>query len=449
MPCKCTFYPRGGGAGGSSESRPSVFQRPYPRRGNYGALGGAGSSAEHSLASINSLARFTPLPTAPDTLPYMLMSYVADFWQTQLRTHVVTAVCSPPKVSRPLGFNEMKTNASIKYKEGVGLNGKRGQTRLLLQCKLHPSSCACICAMKPTNIPLEKRYPHEEFTGSEVDFTMSMCGTILADAGNGRPKPCPSCGTKEFFEFNPGKFMCANDVKISMQCLHFGASSQSSSGRSHPACGVKIESLKVRPAVEKHAAILIGVCGLCNKSINKDFAGVGTTTDLRRNTTTDLRRKCVFYERLAASKIDQLNDVGQEFHEFMESKEGLNPPVDNDQVVGDHLEMESLSGLSRTSTGITSMTNGTQSTMSIENFEHKLLELDRYAVKSIREGKIFQHRRTTGAYCLATMDPETERAQALTKAGVKRGLPPSQMYWSHGHLFPERQVARKRPGSSM
>ena len=63
MPCKCTFYPRGGGAGGSSESRPSVFQRPYPRRGNYGALGGAGSSADDG-SSAEADAAFGAAPAA-------------------------------------------------------------------------------------------------------------------------------------------------------------------------------------------------------------------------------------------------------------------------------------------------------------------------------------------------------------------------------------------------
>lgn len=153
-----------------------------------------------------SVAPPKPLPELPGELPLDLQSAIADFWQHQMRCHVVATVCAPDMHTRPLAFESIKvTRAQDK--------------RLVLRATLHPSSIKCACKLHALK-PMEERFPSERFTGSEVDMTLSMCGHKRPRMASGLYDECPIHGASTpNVELFPS--ICCHSTVASLGCSHF------------------------------------------------------------------------------------------------------------------------------------------------------------------------------------------------------------------------------------
>ena len=111
------------------------------------------------------------VPKLPAELPASIMEEIADFWQTILRAHVLTAATRPAgeKSSRFLSFSKIS----------VGTTGRDAASkRVVVRATLHPSAAECICCVHSLK-PVELQHPGCKFASSKVEFTMSMCGAKL------------------------------------------------------------------------------------------------------------------------------------------------------------------------------------------------------------------------------------------------------------------------------
>jgi len=169
------------------------------------------------LAPIPVVDAIKPLPKDVGELPVDLQSAVADFWQHQMRCHVVATVCAPGNATRPLAFESVKVTH-----EG------RGHSKLVLRSTLHPSSIQCACKLHGFP-PMQERFPSDRFTGSEVDMTLSMCGRKRPRSGAGYGD-CPMHGanTPNVSMF-PG--ICCHDTVATMGCSHFIAAGKQKRAR--------------------------------------------------------------------------------------------------------------------------------------------------------------------------------------------------------------------------
>jgi len=154
-------------------------------------------------------------------IPGSLMHAVADFWQKQLRCHVVASVCAPERATRPLAFESM----ILKYD---GATHKKAA----LRCRLHPSSCECACGLWHST-PISVRKPSERFVNSEVELTIKMCGRTLPVEPDGTFGNCPLHGANTPRCAIALGFCCA-DTQATLGCSHFTEKKRPHSGLYNP-----------------------------------------------------------------------------------------------------------------------------------------------------------------------------------------------------------------------
>lgn len=213
-------------------------------------------------------------PELQGELPSGVMHSVADFWQRQLRCHVIASVCAPEGATRPLAFEKM-----VVRHEGAQTK------RVVLRCKLHPSSMECACGLwhKP---PMHVRKPGERFASSEVDLSLSMCGRALAQDGlcplhrNATPNVPQLAG------------ICCADTQAHLNCSHFTEQKRRHSGLWNP-------DLRLDGLDKLHARVLLASALRC---------ATRTEPMLGKRPREDIEQTC---ERVSQQMRFKLEEVGR------------------------------------------------------------------------------------------------------------------------------------------
>lgn len=154
------------------------------------------------------------MPTLPGELPVEAMGVIADFWQRQMRCHVVAAACAPADATRPLAFERI-----VARREG----SKAAPTRATIRATLHPSSVKCACALHGL-ASMPARFPSERFVDSSVELTLAMCGRALGSSG-----VCPLHGNATpTVSAVPG--VCCAGTTATLGCSHVNSKKRRRSG---------------------------------------------------------------------------------------------------------------------------------------------------------------------------------------------------------------------------
>ena len=148
----------------------------------------------------------TVVPGLPGELPDSIACAIADFWQRELRLHVMATVCAPGQATRPLAFDLIKA-----ARDGVG-------GRATVHCILHPSSIKCACRLHGLE-QMSKRFPGTRFSGSQVEFSLSMCGRAVTRLPDGQFSNCVVCRSNtRIVPQIPG--VCVAQTASSVSCSH-------------------------------------------------------------------------------------------------------------------------------------------------------------------------------------------------------------------------------------
>lgn len=153
------------------------------------------------------------VPTVPNELPASLMINVADFWQSSLRAHVLTAACQPcdNKSSRFLSFSRMTV-------KNVGKD--EASKKIVLTAQLHPSSAECVCCVHNSS-SVQSQNTRCNIVGSKVEFQLSMCGHKLHRPVRGMQFGiCPiHQGSTPNVSMFPD--ICCKNTTAEISCTHF------------------------------------------------------------------------------------------------------------------------------------------------------------------------------------------------------------------------------------
>lgn len=153
------------------------------------------------------------IPGLPSELPASIQMEVADFWQTSLRAHVLTAACQP--------CDNMSNRFVAFSKVTIGSIGRDASSkRVVIRGTLHPSSAECICGLHGLKSP-EAQFPQIKFTSSKVEFKMSMCGHKLK-----RPSPVMEFGSCPLHQGATPRVttipeLCCHGTTCEVSCAHF------------------------------------------------------------------------------------------------------------------------------------------------------------------------------------------------------------------------------------
>jgi len=172
------------------------------------------------------------VPTRPGELPGELLYAIADFWQRELRAHVVAAACAPPDTTRPFAIESMRAQ-----REGQ-------KQRATVRAVAHASSLPCACVLWKL-APMAKRHPCERFVDSQVEFTLQMCGRAL-DARSGL---CPMHGAATP-DVPLVRGVCCHGTVATMRCVH-----RTESKTRHD--GLWISDMQLRGLDLTHAQLLV------------------------------------------------------------------------------------------------------------------------------------------------------------------------------------------------
>lgn len=154
------------------------------------------------------------IPTLPGELPATIQQEVADFWQTELRAHVLVAACQPcadAKSTRFLAFDKI-----VCTETGKDAAAKRTTVR----ATLHQSSAECICKLHGAK-PMTALHPKCRFVSSKVDLKLSVCGKKLERPSRGMEFGiCPlHQGATPRVGLFPG--ICCHGTTADVSCSHF------------------------------------------------------------------------------------------------------------------------------------------------------------------------------------------------------------------------------------
>lgn len=194
------------------------------------------------LSRVPIVAVPMPLPKLPGQLPIELQSAIADFWQREMRCHVIPKVCAPEDATRPLAFE------CIRFaREG------RGQPeRSVLRATLHGSALKCACKLHGL-IPVEERFPSERFASSEVELVISMCGRKRPHTSGGYGA-CPLHGEgSDHVDTLPS--ICCQGTVASLSCSHYIQAGKQR--RSRRKCGLCIPDMALNAVNKLHAQSLM------------------------------------------------------------------------------------------------------------------------------------------------------------------------------------------------
>lgn len=188
------------------------------------------------------------LPELPGEIPASMMVEVANFWQTVVRGHCLTAAASPStnKCERPIAFDRM-----VLRKEGRN----QAAQRTVLRCTLHASAAECVCHVHGIK-PVEKRFPGVRFTSSKVDFSLSMCGHALVKPFDGAPRGFCPIHRQQTPNVASLPNICCHSTSLQINCSHFTPNRERKPGlwiRDIPLVGVDV----------LHAQTLIACASKC------------------------------------------------------------------------------------------------------------------------------------------------------------------------------------------
>ena len=154
------------------------------------------------------------LPRTCNQLPAYLVAEIANFLQTRLRLHVLTAAAMPAsepenKSNRFLAFEEMK--ASYTGRDAAS-------KRFAIKATLHPSSATCICKLHNLN-PINRGLPNKAFTNSGVVITLSMCGRATERTTSGSDV-CPVHRGEGCVLPSLCPTTCCSNAEMRIECVH-------------------------------------------------------------------------------------------------------------------------------------------------------------------------------------------------------------------------------------
>ena len=148
------------------------------------------------------------LPSPPNDVPASIQLEVADFWQTALRAHVLTAACQP--------CDNMSNRFVAFSRVTIGSVGRDAASkRIVLKGTLHPSSGECVCGLHGLK-PIQCK-----FVSSKVEFKMSMCGHKLT-----RPSRAMEFGICPLHQGATPRVstipdLCCHSTTCEVSCAHF------------------------------------------------------------------------------------------------------------------------------------------------------------------------------------------------------------------------------------
>lgn len=189
------------------------------------------------------------IPALPSELPATIQQEVADFWQTELRAHVLVAACQPcadAKSTRFLAFDKI-----VCTQTGKDAAAKRTTVR----ATLHASSAECICRLHGAK-PMTTIHPKSRFVSSKVQFQISMCGRKLQRPSRGMEFGiCPlHQGATPRVGLFPG--ICCHGTTADVSCGHF-------TDKHEFKPGVWLRSIPLDPTRLLHAQSLVAASIAC------------------------------------------------------------------------------------------------------------------------------------------------------------------------------------------
>jgi hypothetical protein len=231
--------------------------------------------------TVNEVVR--PAPQLPGELPIDIQTAVADFWQHQMRGHVVATVCAPEDATRPLAFESIK----------VTREGYNRPERLVLRSTLHGSSIRCACKLHKLK-PMSERFPSERFESSEVDMTLTMCGRKRPRSESGSYGDCPLHGSSTpNVGMLPG--ICCHDTVATLGCTHFVAAGKHK--RVRRKSGMWIPDMALDGLDLLHAQALLSAASSASSRLEKRLGKVDAA---------EIERVCDEEEQVLERNVDEI-----------------------------------------------------------------------------------------------------------------------------------------------
>jgi len=262
------------------------------------------------------------LPSVPNELPASIVEEVADFWQTSLRAHVLTAACQPcdNTSNRFVAFSRVT----------VGTTGKdTASKRTVLRATLHPSSAECICHMHGLK-PIECQYPQCKFASSKVEFTLSMCGRKLQ-----RPSRMMEFGICPLHQGATPRVstfpdICCHGTTAEVSCAHF-------TDKREFKPGLWIRNIPLDKANVLHVQALIQAAVRCSET-------VGPMIGKRKR--EEIKEVCDAHSQTLSTHLEQVN----RFKSCREKVYGADDLLRMDQKAADLLRERKVCQYRRPST---------------------------------------------------------------------------------------------------
>ena len=262
------------------------------------------------------------VPKLPAELPASIMEEIADFWQTILRAHVLTAATRPAgeKSSRFLSFSKIS----------VGTTGRDAASkRVVVRATLHPSAAECICCVHSLK-PVELQHPGCKFASSKVEFTMSMCGAKLV-----KPSRLMEFGICPLHQGATPRVtmfpdLCCHGTTCQVSCAHF-------TDKREFKPGLWIRNIPLDKANVLHVQALIQAAVRCSET-------VGPMIGKRKR--EEIKEVCDAHSQTLSTHLEQVN----RFKSCREKVYGADDLLRMDQKAADLLRERKVCQYRRPST---------------------------------------------------------------------------------------------------
>lgn len=205
------------------------------------------------------------LPRTPSHLPAFIMDKIADFWQSRLRIHVLTAAANAARANastsarvRPQNF---KSNRFVAFEEvrAFFCGQEEPMTRrFAVRAILHASSASCVCFAHNKKRDKELR-PIEQFCKSQVELTLYMCGGAVCNL-----RGCALHRHAAHVVPSLCAHTCCSDVVAKIDCVHTTTSGERRNNMS-------IGPIRLDSADTLHARTLMVAALRCHVAVQKAF----------------------------------------------------------------------------------------------------------------------------------------------------------------------------------
>jgi hypothetical protein len=150
-------------------------------------------------------------PLTPGDIATPIALRAAHFLQSDVRGHVISAVCAPIGSSRPLAFESIRLDTQTLEPKAPSI---------VMRAVVHPSSITCGAALHKM-LPLDQRCAkHAKLKASVCEFKLRMCGRLLPKRDDGTFGECTLHARATITSSNtPG--MCTHGASVSFGCSHF------------------------------------------------------------------------------------------------------------------------------------------------------------------------------------------------------------------------------------